>query len=386
MKVTFIIITKDRPRMVRNLINSILKAKLDSFSLVIIDDSNTSNFLHTRSFLRSHSIPFKQFSSLQAGRYVKKTLEKVNFTANERKFIKNCTGLSSPFCRYVERFLEVNKLKSDLISSGLQFAPYSPARNLGIYCTVRFFNPKIILFLDDDCLILRPERLESQLRLMGTKINQKIILAVSGLYKDLLKFEQKESSEHHISKKIVRTLRGMDAFLRKSFMVKKERFKIMPPHMLGGALILSKKVFHVVPFDPYVARGEDHAYALDLKSFLGENEIAIRDNHFIVDHRREFSQNHTNTNVLRDIFRFVYSHAKTGHSFITLFVFRWLFASIIQLFLNPSKHKQYKNELWALLFLAPKFAKENAYKFRQNVAAWKGFVDQSKSKSLTASA
>lgn len=386
MKITFIIITKDRPRMVKHLINSILKARLDSFSLVIIDDSNAGNFLHTRSFLQSHSIPFKQLGSLQAGSHVEKTLEKVNLTADKKNFIRNCTGLSPPFCGYVERFLGVNKLKPGFASSGLQFAPYSHARNLGIYCAVRFFNPEIILFLDDDCLILRPERLESQLRLVETKLNQKNIVAVSGLYKDLLKFEQKESSEHRISKKIVRILRGMDVFLRKSFMVEKERFKIMPPHMLGGALILSKKVFHIVPFDPYVARGEDHAYALDLKSFLGENEIAIRDNHFIVGHRKEFSQNHTNTNVLRDIFRFVYSHAKTGHSFIPLFVFRWLFASIIQLFLHPSKHKQYKNELWALLFLAPKFAKENACKFRQNVAAWKGFVDQSKSKSLTASA
>ncbi len=377
MKITFIIITRDRRRMIERLINSILKARLDSLSLVIIDDSNAGNFIHTRSFLQSQSVPFKQLSSLQAGRSVEKTLEKMNLTPKERKFIKNCTGLSPPFCGNVEQLLGVNKLKSGLTSSGLRFAPYSPARNLAIYYAVRFFNPEIIFFLDDDCIILYPEKLESQLRLMGTKIDQKTIVAITGLYKDLVVFEQKKLSQHQISRQLVRTLRGMDAFLRKSFMVETERFKIMPPHMLGGALILSKEVFHIIPFDPYVARGEDHAYALDLKSFLGENEIAIRDKHFIVGHQREISQNHTQTNVLRDIFRFVYSHAKTGHSFIPLFIFRWLFASIVQLFLNPPKYKQSKNELWALLFLAPRFAKENACRFRRNITAWKSFLDQS---------
>jgi len=378
MKTTFIIITKDRPRMVKSLINSILKAKLDSFSLVIIDDSNTSNFLYTEKFLRSNSIRSEHLSSSQAGRYVEETLDKVNLIPNEKNFVRNCTGLYSPFCGYVEGFLEEKRLRSGVTSRGLQFAPYSPARNLGIYYAVRFFNPDIIFFLDDDCLILHPEKIESQLRLIETGLNQKSIMAVSGLYKDLLVCEQKKSSEQLISKKMIRVLRGIDAFLRKSFMVGKARFKTMPPHMLGGALILSKKVFHTVPFDPYVARGEDHAYALDLRIFLDENEIAIRDNQFIVGHKKEVLKNNVNNiNVLRDTFRFLYSHAKTGCSFIPFFIFRWLFASVLQLFLNPTAYKQCKNELSVLLFLAPRFAREKANKFRQNITAWKSFVDQS---------
>jgi len=243
---------------------------------------------------------------------------------------------------------------------------------------VKFFNPNIIFFLDDDCLILYPEKLRSQLRLIETKLNQRRIVAVAGLYKDLLVCKQKKTFEHRISKKALRILRGMDAFLRKSFVAGKARFEIMPPHMLGGALILSKKIFYVLPFDPWVARGEDHAYALDLKSFLDKNEIGIRDNHFIVGHQRENSQKHIYIDVLRDIFRFAYSHAKTGRSFITLFIVRWAFTFLINLSLNPSNHKQYKNELWALLFVAPKFAKENACKFRQNIKAWENFLDQSK--------
>lgn len=285
MKATIIVITKDRPRAVKNLINSILKARLAFLSLVLIDDSNNENFLQTKHFLQRRSIPFIQMSSPQARKLVEKTLAKANLTFNGERFIKDCTGLNSPFSSYIDKLFKRDGSKSTKKRKCLKFAPYSPARNLGIYCAVKFFNPDIIFFLDDDCSILEPEKLESQLRLIDTQLNGKKIVAVSGIYKENMTFEQKD--ENQIVYKMVRILQGMDTFLRKTLMVEEKRFKIMPPHMLGGALILSKKLFHILPFDPYVARGEDHAYALDLKSFLDRNEIAVRDNYFMVGHYRE---------------------------------------------------------------------------------------------------
>lgn len=144
--VTFVIITKNRPRMIKRLIKSILEARTGAFSLVLIDDSNSEILLQTRSFLQSQSISFKQLSSFQAVIEVEETLEKTDLTANEKNFIRTCTGLYSPFCGYVERFLDQNRSKPRPMSRCLQFAPYSPARNLGIYCAVRFFNPDIIFF------------------------------------------------------------------------------------------------------------------------------------------------------------------------------------------------------------------------------------------------
>jgi len=372
--ITFVIITKDRPERIKQLIRSILKTQLIYRSIVLIDDSNTDNFIKTRSFLQSHLIEFKQLSSSQAGKLVEKNLKKTNLTTDEKKFIRKCTGLKSPFCGYAEPFLEPSKSELDL-STCLQFAPYSPARNLGIYSAVKFFNPDIIIFLDDDCLILYPEKLCNQLQLIEAKLNQKTIVAVAGLYKDL--FARLFSEDKNLEK-ILSILRGMDIFLKESFTVGKTRFKKMPPHMLGGALILHKRVFSVVPFDPYISRGEDHAYAWDLKKFLTKNEIAIRDNHFIIDHQKQTSKNtcakkHIELNVLRDIFRFVYSRTKTGRSFIPLFPVRWALTSLCNLFLNPSNYMQYKNELLTLLFIAPKYAKENGSNFRQSIKAWNKF-------------
>ncbi len=152
--ITFVIITKNRPEMVKNLIRSVFNARLHSFSLVLIDDSDSDSFLQTGNYLRSSSIPFKQFSSSQAQRLVEETLRKTDLTLDEKDFIRKCTGLSSIFCGYVGRFLERDRSKLRLMNRCSKFAPYSPARNLGIYSALRFFDSDIIFFLDDDCLIL----------------------------------------------------------------------------------------------------------------------------------------------------------------------------------------------------------------------------------------
>jgi glycosyltransferase involved in cell wall biosynthesis len=352
-------------------VDSVLKTGLDSFSIVIIDDGDVDKFLQNRRFLQSLSVPFKHFSSIQARKLVQKVLEKIKLPKEERDFIENCVGLASPFNGYIEKLLKI-KNQSDL-SSGLKFAPYSSVRNLGIYCAVKFFDSEIIIFLDDDCLLLYPKKLITHLKLIGTKLNQKTIVAVSGLYKDILVLEREKEKT---SRKILKILRGMDSFLKKAFKVKDNvRFEVMPSHMLGGTLILSWESFSSIPFDPYVARGEDHAYALDLKSFLGQRNVAVRDSHFIVGHLKEEKQRkEEDVNVLRDIFRFVYMRAKTGCSFVSLFTLRWFYASIIKLITDPSRYTQCFNELKALLFLAPKFAKKNRDKFRSNAIAWKNLL------------
>jgi glycosyltransferase involved in cell wall biosynthesis len=370
--VTFVIITKNRPRMVIRLIRSVIKAKLNFFSLVLIDDSDHNNFLQTNSFLQSLSTPFKQFSSRQAVGLVEENLKEINLPEIKESFIRSCAGIHSPFCGYVERFLGVYKPTSTRLADiGLRFAPYSSARNLGIFCAVRFFDPEAIFFLDDDCLIIHPDKLGDQIRLIETRLNQRRVVAVAGLYKDL---HISSDSEKPISRKAMDILRGMERFLRESFTIGETRFEIMPPHMLGGALVLAKEVFRALPFDPYVARGEDHAYALDLWSCLGRNKIVVRDNDFRVGHQRVMPREQRSLNVLRDIFRFIYIRAKTGRSFITFFSLRWGFASLIGLVLKPSNYRIYKDELWALLFVAPKFTKENASKFGRNVDAWKHFL------------
>jgi glycosyltransferase involved in cell wall biosynthesis len=371
-RLALVVITRNRPESMKRLAESILKAKLEPFYLVLIDDSDPGSFRKTKDFLSASSVQFRQLTSSQAGKLVQETLREVSLTERERRFIRTCTGLHSPFSGFVERFSEFG-VEGGLMSRGLSFAPYSAARNLGIYCAVRFFAPDAIFFLDDDCEILHPEQLKDQIMLLHTTLGRKSVLASSGVYKDFGQLP----SEPNFPEKVLQILRGMDAFLQKAFARGNIRFEIMPPHILGGVLMLHKRVFSTLPFDPYVARGEDHAYALDLKQLLGEDEIYVRDNHFTIGHRKAvLDRAKANLNTLRDTFRFVYVRRKTGRNFIPCFGVRWALASLTSVFLNLKNHKRCRNELVALLFIAPRFARRNAHKFGRGLPAWNSFLRQ----------
>jgi hypothetical protein len=168
----------------------------------------------------------------------------------------------------------------------------------------------------------------------------------------------------------------MKAFLRKSLRSKETGLQVKPPHMLGGVLILGEQAFKNLPFDPYVARGEDHMYALDLSAIIGDDLISVRDSSLIVDHEVTPSKAKEEINVLRDIFRFLYCRIKTGQSFIPFFLIRWIIASILDLFFYSHNFRKCKLELFTLLYLGHTFAKKKGNTFRENIPTWKSFTQQ----------
>jgi glycosyltransferase involved in cell wall biosynthesis len=376
MKVTAVVITRDRPLQVERLIDSISHSKTASLSLVLIDDSSHENFESIENLLLSYGKTCKHTSSLEARREVENVLKEIDLTRAQKSFVETCVGLKSPFVEFAESLSEIILLRasfSALLSQS--FSPYSTARNLGIYCACRAFNPEKIVFLDDDCYLKRPKRLMAALQLVGKKIDGKELVAISGLYEDLSLYIRKR--RHYEEPTPTSILTGMNSFLKRSFLTGQEqRLALMPYHTLGGALILSKKVFLSLPFDPFVPRGEDHAYCVDLKNRYGRDFTFARDNLFIVQHdkRLETSRTLQEINALRDIFRFVYLRFKVGHYFIPYFTMRWALNAAAHMFLEAPKSKQRFLELWALLFLSRNYAKRNAGKYSEIMEAWDSFL------------
>jgi len=167
----------------------------------------------------------------------------------------------------------------------------------------------------------------------------------------------------------------MRSFLRRSFFTQQDhRLTLMPYHTLGGALILSKTIFLSLPFDPFIPRGEDHAYCVDIKARCGKNFVIVRDNFFVVQHRAtEGLQTFHELNSLRDIFRFIYLQFKVRQYFIPYFTIRWALNSLAHLFLRPWKSKQHLLELWFLLFLTRIYTKKNVNKYSELARAWATF-------------
>jgi glycosyltransferase involved in cell wall biosynthesis len=379
MNVTAVVITKDRPIQLRRLIDSVLDSKIQSLSLVLIDDSTRENFERTKNFLLSYSDICEHRSSLQVRREIESVLKKARLSTAEKSLIETCVGLKSPFLDFTKSlsqlFLYRNEFSTLLSRS---FSPYSIARNLGIYHTYRVFNPEKIVFLDDDCYMERPERLTDALQLLGKKVNGKEIVAVCGLYEDLALSTRKR---RHPYEELTATsiLTGISSFLKRSFLTDQEqRLTIMPYHVLGGALILSKKVFLSLPFDPFIPRGEDHAFCLDFKARYGRDLAIVRDNLFIVQHNSnvEESRNLEEINALRDIYRFVYLRFKVGQSFIPYFTIRRALNALIHMSLEPSKGKQRLFELWTLLFPARIYAKRKANRYSEIAKTWEFFLNR----------
>jgi glycosyltransferase involved in cell wall biosynthesis len=376
MKVTAVVITRDRPLQVERLIDSISHPKMAALSLVLIDDSSHENFESIENLLLSHGKRCEHKSSSEARREVENDLKDMDLARAHRSFVETCVGLKSPFVEFAESlskiFLFRERLSAILSQS---FSPYSTARNLGIYCARRAYDPERIVFLDDDCYVKSPERLTAALQLIGKKIDGKEIVAVSGLYEDLSLYTPRR--EHPYEEPTPTSiLTGMKSFLERSFLTnQQQRLTLMPYHTLGGALILSKRVFVSLPFDPFIPRGEDHAYCIDLKDRYGRDFAIVRDNLFLVQHdKKRTPENLQEINTLRDIFRFVYLRLKVGHHFIPYFTIRWAMNAVTQMFLQPSKSKHRILELCSLLFLARIYAKRNVDEYSETVKAWESFL------------
>ncbi len=310
---------------------------------------------------------------------MKSVLKKMGLATAQKSFIETCVGLRSPFLEFAKSLSKINLYrKSSFTLLSRSFSPYSTARNLGIYCACRVFNPEKIVFLDDDCYIKRPEKLMAAFQLIGERLNGKEIIAVSGLYEDLA-LSKRKSRHRYEELTPTSILTGMSSFLKRSFLTdQQQRLTLMPYHTLGGALVLSRKVFVSLPFDPFIPRGEDHAYCVDLKQRCGRGFTIVRDNQFVVQHdsQPKVSPNLQEINTLRDIFRFVYLQFKAGEHFIPYLTIRWATSAIIHMLLEAPKSRRRFIELWTLLFLARSYAKRNAGKYSETVKAWRSFLGE----------
>ncbi|NIP66641.1 hypothetical protein GWN63_00875 [Candidatus Bathyarchaeota archaeon] len=379
MKATVVVITRDRPWKVKRLIESVFGPELPCLSLVLIDDSTSENFKKIERSLAPYADVCQHRSSTEVKSHIENVLKQTGLTPTQKSCLKVCVGLKSPFHKFARSLSRINLFRDQFLALLSQsFAPYSTARNLGIYSAHREFNAQRIVFLDDDCYIRRPERLMDALQLVGERMEGKEIVAVSGLYQDLSLYN---GDRTHRYQKPTPTaiLTGMKTFLKCSFLTQQEqRLAIMPSHILGGALILSDKVFLRLPFDPFIPRGEDHAYLIDFKARFTRDFTMVRDNLFVVQHDppsikpRRLQEK----NILRDIFRFIYLRFKVDQCPIPFFTTRWALKSLVGMFLEPSNSECRLLQLWALLFLARLYAKRNAHKYSNIVVAWRFFLEQ----------
>lgn len=180
---------------------------------------------------------------------------------------------------------------------------YANVRNVCLY-TAHILSADVVILIDDDEVFENPDYIEMATEFMGKRVYGESIFGVAGYYLN-------KNGEYYDDIDIEPWMTYWDRFGSKAKAFDKiigcePRLK-HTPFAFGGAMIIHKNLYRVVPFDPYITRGEDIDYVINSRMFgfnfyldnrLGIKHLPPPKNHPIWQRIRE------------DIYRFLYERAK----------------------------------------------------------------------------
>lgn len=190
---------------------------------------------------------------------------------------------------------------ADLIE-GITLVGYGAVRNAGLIAAAVLGHDAVIFF-DDDELAPDAEFIEKALYGLGARLNDGTpLLAKTGFYVDPSGTWKKHDAAH-----------WSDMFWRQSDSYNRALDAVMKPPRIqpakiafGGIMALHRDMFSAVSFDPWVTRGEDMDYVINVRMhggdvFIDDEWKAVHLPPEPVSEALRFRQ---------DVYRFVYEHRK----------------------------------------------------------------------------
>ena len=180
---------------------------------------------------------------------------------------------------------------------------YGAIRNMGL-AVAAVFGYEAVVFLDDDEVVLSSDFMTKALYALGQQTRQGLpILAKSGYFLDRAGSPLADTSR---------------AAFRNRWWSKREEFNQWMSRALkgtrisrsnyvcGGCMAISARAFGLVPFDPYITRGEDLDYLFSLR-MVGLDMWF--DNRWVVKHLPPRSDQMA-ARFMQDVYRWYYERAK----------------------------------------------------------------------------
>lgn len=281
----------------------------------------------------------------------------------------------------------ITQLGIDGVTNQISLRGYGAVRNLGLVlaCALGF---DAAVFIDDDEVIDDPAFLRKAMYGLGKLTKKGIpILAKTGYYLNdqgsfLSKWEDKWYNRFWQQGRVfndwIRSAMQGPRISRSN-------------HVCGGCLAIHKEAFRRLSFDPWIPRGEDLDYMLDLRMYGSDIWF---DNQWQVRHLPPLSKSEGNR-FRQDIFRWVYEHDKVeySHSLIDLqkltvqslrpypgpFLEKGLrrrifLTAILRSFGRPDS-KAYRAAARVAMGEATKYAQENCTKYFQFQYVWPDIMD-----------
>ena len=181
---------------------------------------------------------------------------------------------------------------------------YGAIRNMGL-AVASVFGHDVVVFLDDDNVVLDENFLINAVFGLGSLTRQNLkILAKSGFFVDALDSPYAEPSDEWSEKYWSKAA---------DFNKVMEHAQTAPTritrsnHMCGGCCALHAEAFTRVPFDPYITRGEDLDYVLNLRA----NSMDVWfDNEWFVRSQPPEEMAPAPSLFMQDVHRWLYEYRK----------------------------------------------------------------------------
>jgi glycosyltransferase involved in cell wall biosynthesis len=158
----------------------------------------------------------------------------------------------------------------------LQLRGYSAIRNICIFLP-HILSADIAVLIDDDEVFEDPDFMKKAKEFVGRELKGKRIDAVAGYY-------LQPDGDFMVKKEHKPWMMYWDQFVRMNeafakFIGREPRLKITP-FVFGGNMVISRRLFENVCFDPNITRGEDIDYLINARlfgyNFFLDNKLSIK--------------------------------------------------------------------------------------------------------------
>jgi len=185
----------------------------------------------------------------------------------------------------------------------LQLRGYSPVRNLCLF-VAHCLGSVVAVLIDDDEVFEDSRFIAKAMEFIGQEIGGEAVSAVAGYY-------LQPDGDYRLNKpfhpwmrywdQVARMNEGFDQFISVGPRMKET------PFVFGGNMVVHRRLFTVVPFDPFVPRGEDIDFLINAKMF---GFHFFLDNQLSIKHLPPPKTHPTWRQLREDIFRFVFEREK----------------------------------------------------------------------------
>ena len=202
----------------------------------------------------------------------------------------------------------VGELAPKVRGEAVSLRGYGAIRNMGL-AVAAVLGHDVVVFLDDDEVVLAPDFMEKALYGLGQQTRQGLpILAKSGYFYNkegspLASTVKKTGFTSRWWTKRIEFNRWMEQALRSTRISRSN-------YVCGGCFALHARAFSRVAFDPYITRGEDLDYLFNMR--LVGMDVWF-DNAWAVKHLPP-AQLEESPRFMQNVYRWYYERAKLAHA------------------------------------------------------------------------